>query len=106
MNSKDPFSILGLPADTSPALVEDRYRELVRRHPPDQDPDTFQLIRDAYRAIQDPERRAEDRLFGPPPLADLEELIDLLSFRRRPLGAEVWRRQLLALRKHWRPGDR
>ena len=42
-------------------------------------PKGFRRIREAYEALQDHERRLALRLFGPPPLANFEELLDAVA---------------------------
>ena len=89
--SGDPFVVLGLPRSASVDEVRARYVELVKQHPPDRDPEMFERVRDAYRAASDPLHAARWKLFGPPPLRDLDELVELLRRRGRPaLGAEAW----------------
>jgi hypothetical protein len=91
MNLNDPWSILGLDPDQSDDAIRARYAELVKAHPPDRDPERFERIRDAYRLCADPEARSRVRLFGPDPLADLDELVRLLrGHRPTPVGADAW----------------
>jgi curved DNA-binding protein CbpA len=89
--SGNPWAVLGLTADASTAEVRARYVELVKLHPPDRDPDAFERIRDAYRAASDPLARARERLFGPSPVADLDELDRCIAdLGRKPAGAAAW----------------
>lgn len=52
--SSDPFSVLGVPRGASEAEVRARYLELVKQFPPDQAPDKFREIREAFEAAKDP----------------------------------------------------
>lgn len=97
MDGRDPWSELGLSPGASADDVRARYVELVKRHPPDRDPAAFERIRDAFEAASDPRWRARERILGPPPLTDPDELASLLAGRpRSPAGPEAW---LAALRE-------
>jgi tetratricopeptide (TPR) repeat protein len=61
----DPFRILGLPVGADEAAIRRRYRALVRKHHPDVSADAekaherFVRIQEAYRALMDPDGRAQ-----------------------------------------------
>lgn len=59
----DPFAVLDLPGDADEATIRRRYLELVRKHPPERDPEQFARIRAAYDEARDPARRLEAMLF-------------------------------------------
>ena len=61
----DPMAILGLPRDADEQAVRQRYLDLVKRYPPQSDPDRFREIQAAYQAAKDPLLIAE-RLLAPP----------------------------------------
>ena len=61
----DPFFVLDLPLDATDEQVEERYRELVARFPPDRRPGIFSEIRSAYHALKDARGRVAARLFFP-----------------------------------------
>jgi hypothetical protein len=91
MNQDSPWTVLGLEPGAGEDVVRVRYTELVKKHPPDKDPDAFQRIRDAFARIRDPRVSVRERLFGPPPLADLNELTEaFVPFPRRPAGLDAW----------------
>ena len=50
----DPFQVLGLSKDAGEAEVRSRYLELVKRFPPEREPDRFREIHAAFQAAQDP----------------------------------------------------
>lgn len=79
----DPYEILGLPRHADEAEVRRRYLELVRRSPPDRDPERFAALRDAYEAARDPLRRIEDRIFEPPTGDSLESIAAEVRARLR-----------------------
>jgi len=55
----DPYVTLQIPRDADARTIKASYFALVRKHPPETDPETFQKIRAAYELLSDPERRAE-----------------------------------------------
>ena len=95
----NPFSVLGLEETADDEAVRAAYLTALRTSPPDRDPEGFRRIRDAYEALRDKERRLALRLFGPPPLTDLAELLDAFPRERRYVGPGPW---LNVLREHRR----
>lgn len=89
--------ILGVPEDTDCQAVRGRYLELVRRFPPDREPEKFQEVQQAYEKLRDPRRRALARF-----LVDAEEPLACLAdiLERRFTGPEPW---LAALGKEQSP---
>lgn len=68
-----PFLVLDLPEQTTDAAVEARYQALLRRAPPDREPERFQIIRAAYEALRTERDRIDTLLFyRPPPIAEVE----------------------------------
>jgi hypothetical protein len=55
--------VLGLPAGASPEEAEARYREGVRQHPPEADPEGFARLLRARQLLCDPEQVVA-RVFG------------------------------------------
>ena len=58
------YLVLGLAPTASPKDVRKRYLELIRSHPPSQDPKRSQQIVAAYEALKDDRSRMESLLFG------------------------------------------
>ncbi len=58
-SNQDPFSVLGLPPGADQDRVRARYLELVKRHPPERDPEKFRELHRAYEAARDPLTIAE-----------------------------------------------
>ena len=71
----DPHEVLGIEPQASPQAIRQRYLELVRAHPPEQHPERFAAIQQAYERLRDPARRLELRLFKPETTESLEALI-------------------------------
>jgi curved DNA-binding protein CbpA len=67
----EALKVLGLERGASEEEIRRAYFHLVRRHPPETDPDGFQEIRRAYLLVRDVDRRAEFELSdldpSPPP---------------------------------------
>jgi curved DNA-binding protein CbpA len=53
----DPYTLLELMPNASEADIKQAYFRMVRRHPPERDPQTFKQIRAAYEALKDPQNR-------------------------------------------------
>ena len=75
---ESPYKVMELPPTASEEEIRRAYFKLVRAHPPEQEPEQFKRIREAYDVLRDPVRRAKWDLFvalqPPPPL----------PIRRRP----------------------
>jgi curved DNA-binding protein CbpA len=69
LTSADPYAVLGLVRGASPHEIKRAYFELVREYPPEENPDTFKIIRAAYERLRQPDVKAETDLFlfQPPP---------------------------------------
>jgi curved DNA-binding protein CbpA len=86
----NPFAVLGLEETADDEAVRAAYLAAVRRSPPDRDPEGFRRIREAYEALRDREQRLALRLFGPPPLENVAELLDAFPAERRYVGPGLW----------------
>ena len=86
----DPLAVLGLPRDAGEDAVRQRYLELVKRYPPQGDPERFREIQAAYQAAKDPLLIAE-RLLAPPDFEsppNFSDVIDQQAKRPPALGVE------------------
>ena len=86
----NPFTILNIEENADDEAVRAAYVRAIRQSPPDRDPEGFRRIRDAYEAIRDTEKRLAFRLFGPPPLPQLEDMRALISDERQYVGPSLW----------------
>ena len=86
----NPFTILNIEENADDEAVRAAYVRAIRQSPPDRDPEGFCRIRDAYEAIRDTEKRLAFRLFGPPPLPQLEDLGAFIPDERQHVGATPW----------------
>lgn len=97
MTFLDPYQTLGAAPDASEEAIRRRYLELVRRHPPDTDPERFNEIHQAYDQLRNPAARLEKLLFLPDRSETLEGV--LAHVRRRMRGARIPTKTLLSLAK-------
>ncbi|HEY0523746.1 MAG TPA: J domain-containing protein [Stellaceae bacterium] len=58
----DPFSVLDVDEEADDETIRRRYLALVRRHPPERDPERFRAVRAAYEAIRGRRDRLRVRL--------------------------------------------
>jgi curved DNA-binding protein CbpA len=59
----NPFSMLGVSAASTDAEIRKRYLELTREFPPEQHPEKFAAVREAYEAIRTIDQRANSMLY-------------------------------------------
>lgn len=82
------YLVLGLAPTASPQDVRKRYLELIRSHPPSQDPKRSQQIVAAYEALKDDRSRMESSLFGIGRSGDFDLALNaLLEARARKRAA-------------------
>jgi curved DNA-binding protein CbpA len=82
----DPYAVLGLPADSDDETIRRRYLELVRKFSPEQHPEKFSAVRQAYESLRDLNTRLRYRLFEAGKQESVEAIIEELgcqSKRRR-----------------------
>ena len=63
LTSSDPYAVLGLMRGASPHQIKRAYFALVREYPPEEDPDSFKLIRGAYEQLRNDKTKGETDLF-------------------------------------------
>lgn len=59
----DPYTVLEVSPDAADETIRQRYLELARRFPPEQNPERFAAVRAAYEKVKDLNSRAMFRLF-------------------------------------------
>lgn len=79
LTASDPYQVLGLSPAADQIEIKQAYFTLIRRHPPENDPEKFKIIRAAYEKIKSAQRRQETDIFLPqsppswqPPRTSLE----------------------------------
>ncbi len=60
---ESPYAVLGIPRNASPETVKKAYFNLIRKPPPEKDPQGFKLIRLAYDSLRDADKRSQTDLF-------------------------------------------
>ncbi len=85
----DPLAVLNLEHGANAEEIRAAYLRLIREHPPDQEPEAFERIRDAYDLLCDPAQRVQRLMELVDPAGPLE---DLLGEHRARLfaGPEAW----------------
>ncbi|WP_096190412.1 J domain-containing protein [Evansella halocellulosilytica] len=53
------YKILGTTANISQRRIKEKYIAAVKKHPPETDPEQFELIREAYETLKDPLKRKQ-----------------------------------------------
>jgi len=60
---ENPYTVLGIPRNASLEVVKKAYFSLIRKHPPEKDPQGFKRIRLAYDNLRDAGKRSQTDLF-------------------------------------------
>ena len=91
----NPFQVLGVPETADDAEIKKAYLRKVREFPPDRAPQQFQVVREAFEAVQTRRDRLRYRLFHTelPTPAMLLEPSSQDAGSRRP-GLELLQRTL------------
>lgn len=59
-----PYDYLGIDSNADDKTVRNAYLELIKKYPPDRDPERFKEIANAYETIKDEKKRLEYYLFN------------------------------------------
>jgi curved DNA-binding protein CbpA len=83
---RDPYLILGVPAQADDATIHAAYMAAVRACPPERDAARFQAVRTAYEAIRTRKDRLAYELFDTctPGISDLLNAAAPIAEPRRP----------------------
>jgi curved DNA-binding protein CbpA len=87
----DPYTVLGLAADSDDDVIRRRYLELVRQFSPERHPEKFAAVRQAYESLRDLDTRLRYRLFEAGKNESVESIIEEISCRtsRRRVSLET-----------------
>jgi curved DNA-binding protein CbpA len=77
----DPYTVLGLPADSDDETIRRRYLELVKEFSPERHPEKFGAVRQAYECLRDEGKRLRYRLFEAGKDESIEAIIKEISCR-------------------------
>ncbi len=73
---QNPYSILDLEQDADEAAIRTRYLKLVRKFPPEREPEKAAEIRAAYDSLRDPVERLRQQLFDITETTTFDRLLD------------------------------
>ena len=86
----DAREVLGIALNAGEEEIRTAYLNKVKEHPPDQSPEQFEKIRDAYETLRDPRRRMQNMLLSADPAEPLVSLIAGEPPPRRFAGPNPW----------------
>ena len=92
----NPHELLGVSAHASEEELRAAYLKKVKEFPPDQAPEQFEIMRDAYDALRDPRQRTQAVLTNADFMKPLVRLLDGRKARRIYAGPQAWREVLQA----------
>ncbi|UCJ17160.1 J domain-containing protein [Pseudomonas sp. MM211] len=94
-----PWELLGLDAEADTRTIKRRYAQLLKQTRPDEDPEAFQRLREAYEWALDWAQRfqnveapaAVDEPFTPMPINDAQQLTaPLTEIQQRQIDEQAW----------------
>ena len=88
--SANPYVILGIEPDAPEEDIRQAYLALVKKHPPDHDPEGFRRIQEAYDLLRDPYRRFELMCDSINPTEPLVRWLDRQGRERDFVGPQPW----------------
>jgi curved DNA-binding protein CbpA len=92
----DPREVLGVSPNAGEEEIRAAYLRKVKEYPPDQAPEEFEKIRNAFETLRDPRKRALAMLLASDPGAPLTSVLDGRASRRLFAGPQPWREVLKA----------
>ena len=60
---ESPYAVLGISKRASPEEVKKAYFGLIKKHPPEKDPQGFKRVRLAYDSLRDADKRSQTDVF-------------------------------------------
>jgi curved DNA-binding protein CbpA len=88
--------VLGVPPNAGEEEIRAAYLLKVKEYPPDQAPEEFEKIRNAFETLRDPRKRVLAMLHASDPDAPLASILDGRAPRRLFAGPQPWREVLKA----------
>jgi curved DNA-binding protein CbpA len=92
----DPREVLGVSPSAGEEEIRAAYLRKVKEYPPDQAPEEFERVRNAFETLRDPRKRALAMLHASDPGAPLASVLDGRLPRRLFAGPQPWREVLKA----------
>lgn len=92
----DPREVLGVAPNAGEAEIRAAYLRKVKEYPPDQSPEEFEKIRNAFESLRDPRSRTLAMLHSSDPDAPMASVIEGRAPRRLFAGPQPWREALKA----------
>lgn len=90
-----PWEVLGVDREASPEQVRAAYLALVKKFPPDNAPEQFEKIRDAYEHFRDFRKRMTAILEGGDQFGPLMALLEGAAGHRVAVGPKPWLEALM-----------
>lgn len=92
--SQNAWSILGIEKDADEQQIRSAYLRKVREFPPERSPEQFELVRDAYEHLKDPDYRARQKVLMPDLPGSFVELFERSSTERKFAPTAIWQQVL------------
>jgi curved DNA-binding protein CbpA len=92
----DPRDVLGVSPNAGEEEIRAAYLRKVKEYPPDQAPEEFEKVRNAFEDLRDPRKRTLAMLHASDPGAPLASVLDGRAPRRLFAGPQPWREVLKA----------
>jgi curved DNA-binding protein CbpA len=92
----DPREVLGVSSNAGEEEIRAAYLRKVKEYPPDQAPEEFEKVRNAFETLRDPRKRTLAMLHASDPGAPLASVLDGRAPRRLFAGPQPWREVLKA----------
>ena len=77
----DPYAVLGIGPESDDDTIRKRYLELVREFSPEQHPQRFAAVREAYELVRDLDSRVTYRLFEQGEKDSIDQIIEEIACR-------------------------
>jgi len=84
------WEVLGVSPGADETELRKAYLAKLRLHPPDRDPEMFEIIRDAYNVARRPEVRVEKLMAAGSVRTSLASLLDDVPDERAHVGCTPW----------------
>ena len=92
----NPYQILEIPRNVTPGEIKNAYFKLIKKFPPEREPEKFKMIRLAYESLKTSAKKAETDVFI---FKDAEQTFEIPDEMKQYYDADIKAEDILEILK-------
>ena len=92
----NPYQILDIPRSATPEEIKNAYFKLIKKYPPEHEPEKFKTIRQAYESLKTSAKKAETDVFI---FKDTEQSFEIPDEMRQSYDVEIKAEDMIEILK-------